>query len=147
MPQITHQGEDFYISHQRGGPKTFIIPHPEPKHEGKMLRHACVEAPTRGTNMYEYQIEVKEDNAITKIELPSYFKHLNSDPKILITPQNVQCRFYGTVNKELSKIHITTEKAGIFNVMVSGIRKDPTAVSYSATKYIDTPIMAEDIPK
>ena len=22
MPQITHQGEDFYISHQRGGPKT-----------------------------------------------------------------------------------------------------------------------------
>ena len=147
MLQITHQGEDFYISHQRGGPKTFIIPHPEPKHEGKMLRHACVEAPTRGTNMYEYQIEVKEDNAITKIELPSYFKHLNSDPKILITPQNVQCRFYGTVNKELSKIHITTEKAGIFNVMVSGIRKDPTAVSYSATKYIDTPIMAEDIPK
>ena len=53
MPQITHQGEDFYISHQRGGPKTFIIPHPEPKHKGKMLRHACVEAPTRGTNMYE----------------------------------------------------------------------------------------------
>ena len=147
MPQITHQGEDFYISHQRGGPKTFIIPHPEPKHEGKMLRHACVEAPTRGTNMYEYQIEVKEDNAITKIELPSYFKHLNSDPKILITPQNVQCRFYGTVNKELSEIHITTEKAGIFNVMVSGIRKDPTAVSYSATKYIDEPIAEADIPK
>jgi N-acetylneuraminic acid mutarotase len=147
MPQITHQGEDFYVSHQRGGPKTFIIPHPEPKHKGKMLRHACVEAPTRGTNMYEYQIEVKEDNAITKIELPSYFKHLNSDPKILITPQNVQCRFYGTVNKELSEIHITTEKAGIFNVMVSGIRKDPTAVSYSATKYIDEPIAEADIPK
>ena len=29
--------------------KTFVIPHPE--HEGKMLRHACVEAPTRG-NQY-----------------------------------------------------------------------------------------------
>jgi len=97
--------------------------------------------------MYEYQIEVKEDNATTKIKLPSYFKHLNSDPKILITPQNVQCRFYGTVNKELSEIHITTEKAGIFNVMVSGIRKDPAAVSYSATKYIDEPIAEADIPK
>ena len=87
MPQITHQGEDFYISHQRGGPKTFVIPHPEPEHEGKMLRHACVEAPTRGTNMYEYQIEVKEDNATTKIKLPSYFKHLNSRPRILYYTQ------------------------------------------------------------
>ena len=147
MPQITHQGEDFYLSHQRGGPKTFIIPHPEPKHEGKMLRHACVEAPTRGTNIYEYQIEVKEDNGTTKIALPSYFKHLNDDSKVLITPHNVQCRFYGTVNKELTHVNVTAEKAGIFNVMVSGIRKDATAVAYSSTKYIDEPIVLEDIPK
>ena len=146
MPQITHQGEDFYISHQRGGPKTFIIPHPEPKHKGKQLRHACIEAPTRGTNIYEFQIKVKEGNTTTEINLPSYFKYLNSDPKILISPHNVQSRFYGAVNRELTHIHITTEKAGIFNVMVSGIRKDATAVSYSANKYIDEPIAEADIP-
>ncbi len=147
LPQITHQGEDFYISHQRGGPKTFVIPHPDPKHKGKMLRHACVEAPTRGTNIYEYQIEMKKDNTTASIALPSYFKYLNSDPKILITPQNTQSRFYGSVNEALTHVRVTTEKAGMFNVMVSGIRKDPGAVEYSSNKYIDQPIVAEDIPK
>lgn len=147
LPQITYQGEDFYISHQRGGPKTFVIPHPDPKHKGKMLRHACVEAPTRGTNIYEYQIEMKKDNTTASIALPSYFKYLNSDPKILITPQNTQSRFYGSVNEALTHVRVTTEKAGMFNVMVSGIRKDPGAVEYSSNKYIDQPIVAEDIPK
>jgi hypothetical protein len=139
MPQITHQGEDFYISHQRGGPKTFIIPHPEPKHEGKMLRHACVEAPTRGTNMYEYQIEVKEDNAITKIELPSYFKHLNSRPRIYITPRNVMSGYYGDVNNERNTSIIYTEKAGIFDIKVTGIRNDEAALDFSLSEYIDAP--------
>ena len=87
MPQITYQGEDFYVSAQRGGPKTFVIPHPE--HKGKMLRHACVEAPTRGTNIYEYQIVVKKNNATTKIELPSYFKHINDRPRVYVYAENV----------------------------------------------------------
>ena len=61
-----------------GRPKTFVIPHPE--HEGKMLRHACIEAPTRGTNIYEYQLEATESNQTTEIALPSYFKHINGRP-------------------------------------------------------------------
>jgi hypothetical protein len=138
MPQITHQGEDFYVSVQRGGPKTFIIPHPEPKHKGKMLRHACIEAPTRGTNMYEYQIDVKEDNATTKIELPSYFKHLNTRPLVYITPKNCVSTFNGYINKEFTEAIIQTEKVGVFNILITGIRKDKAAVSYSNNDYIDT---------
>ena len=138
MPQITHQGEDFYVSVQRGGPKTFIIPHPEPKHKGKMLRHACVEAPTRGTNMYEYQIDVKEDNATTKIKLPSYFKHLNTRPLVYITPKNCVSTFNGYINKEFTEAIIQTEKVGVFNILITGIRKDKAAVSYSNNDYIDT---------
>ena len=143
-PQITYQGEDFYISHSRGGPKTFVIPHPE--HEGKMLRHACLEAPTRGTNVYEYQITTTEDNQTTTISLPSYFKHINGRPRVYVRPTNVLSRCCGNVNNDLTAALITTEKPGTFNVMVTGVRKDPDAVAYSATEHIDEPIAADDIP-
>ena len=144
MPQITHQGEDFYISHQRGGPKTFVIPHPE--HKGKMLRHACIEAPTRGTNIYEYQFEVTIPNQTTTIALPSYFEHINGRPRIYVNPENVFSTCYGTVNENLTHAIIQTEKPGIFNVMVTGVRKDPDAVKYSASENIDEPIAPKDIP-
>ena len=142
-PQITYQGEDFYLNASRGGPKTFVIPHPE--HEGKMLRHACLEAPTRGTNVYEYQITTTEDNQITAISLPSYFKHINGSPNVFVSPKNVLSTCYGNVNDDLTAALITTEKPGTFNVMVTGVRKDPDAVAYSATECIDEPIAVEDI--
>jgi hypothetical protein len=141
MPQITHQGEDFYLSHQRGGPKTFIIPHPEPRHMGKMLRHACIEAPTRGTNLYEYQIEATEGNATTDIELPSYFSKLNCRPRVYVSPMNTFSHRYGVFNEALTKVSIHTEKAGIFNVIVTGVRKDPGAIAYSETIQIDGPVL------
>ena len=103
-----------------------------------MLRHACIEAPTRGTNMYEYQIDVKEDNATTKIELPSYFKHLNTRPLVYITPKNCVSTFNGYINKEFTEAIIQTEKVGVFNILITGIRKDKAAVSYSNNDYIDT---------
>ena len=147
MPQITHQGEDFYISHQRGGPKTFIIPHPE--HEGKMLRHACLEAPTRGTNVYEYQITTTEDNQTTEIALPSYFKHINARARVYVSAGKGKewSGKQGKVNDELTGVVVKTEKPGIFNIMVTGVRKDPQAVAYSASENIDMPIALKDIPK
>jgi len=145
MPQITYQGEDFYVSHSRGGPKTFIIPHPE--HEGKMLRHACLEAPTRGTNVYEYQITTTEDNQTTEVALPSYFKHINGRVRVYVSvvEQNEWGGFGGSVNDDLTKAIIETEKSGTYNVMVTGVRKDPEAVAYSATENIDDPIDEKDI--
>ena len=35
---------------------------------------------------------------------------------------------------------------GEFNVMVTGVRKDPGAVAYSSTENIDEPIAYNDIP-
>ena len=145
MPQITHQGEDFYVSAQRGGPKTFVIPHPE--YEGKMLRHACLEAPTRGTNVYEYQFEATEENQTTTIPLPSYFKHINGRVRVYVSAGKGEewSGRRGKVNEELTAAIIKTEKTGTFNVMVTGVRKDPEAVAYSATENIDDPIDAKDI--
>ena len=145
MPQITHQGEDFYVSAQRGGPKTFVIPHPE--YEGKMLRHACLEAPTRGTNVYEYQFEATEENQTTTIPLPSYFKHINGRVRVYVSAGKGEewSGRRGKVNEELTAAIIKTEKPGIFYVMVTGVRKDPEAVAYSATENIDDPIDDKDI--
>jgi len=128
-----------------GTPKTFIIPHPE--YEGKMLRHACIETPTRGTNMYEYQIVATEANQTTEIALPSYFKYLNGRPRVYVSPKNVLSTCYGYVTTDKERVIIKTEKVGVFNVMVTGVRQDPKAVAYSSTENIDEPIAAEDIPQ
>ena len=124
--------------------KTFIIPHPE--YEEKMLRHACIGAPTRCTNMYEYQFEATEYNKTTEVALPSYFKHLNGRPRVYVSAENVFSECYGKVNEALTHAVIQTEKPGVFNVMVTGVRKDPKAVAYSSTEYIDEPIANDDIP-
>ena len=111
----------------------FIIPHPE--HEGKMLRHACIEAPTRGTNIYEYQLEATEPNQTTKIALPSYFKHINGRPRVYVTPKNVLSTCCGDVDAELIHAIILTEKPGIFNVMVTGVSQiKPGAVKYAPSR-------------
>ena len=124
--------------------KTFVIPHPE--HEGKMLRHACIEAPTRGTNIYEYQLEATESNQTTEIALPSYFKYINGRPRVYVSAENVFSACYGKVNEDLTHAIIKTEKPGVFNVLVTGVRKDPGAVKYAPSIYIDEPIAPEDIP-
>ena len=128
--------------------KSFIIPHPE--HEGKKLRHACIEAPTRGTNIYEYQFETTESNQITHVALPSYFKHINGRPRVYVSAESIPTRrcgyIAGKVNDELTAAVVETEHPGVFNVMVTGIRKDAGAVGYSATEHIDEPIAPEDIP-
>ena len=133
--QVTYQGEDFYVSAQRGGPKTFIIQHPEDP--DRLLRHACIEAPTRGTNLYEYQIQTTEDNTTTEIALPSYFSKLNGRPRVYVVPVDVFSRCAGKINEESTIARIHTEKAGTFNVIVTGIRKDPAALEFSSTEMID----------
>jgi len=111
-----------------------------------MLRHACIEAPTRGTNIYEYQFEATEPNQTTEVALPSYFKHINGRPRVYVSAENVFSGCYGKVNDNLTHAIIQTENPGIFNVMVTGVRKDPGAVKYSSTENIDDPIAPEYIP-
>ena len=144
---FTFQGEDFYVPTSRGGPKTFIIPHPE--YEGKMLRHACLEAPTRGTNVYEYQIEVTEPNHTTTIPLPSYFKHINGRGRVYVNAADKSAwgGSSGYVNANLTAAIIETERTGTFNIMITCVRKDAEAIAYSAIENIDAPIAIEDIPK
>ena len=138
MLRCTSQGEDFYVSNQRGGPKTFVIPFPN--QNKKVLRHACLEAPTRGTNLYEYQITTTENNQITQVMLPSYFKYLNGRPRVYLSAADTYSRAYGYTAPDLSHLIIHTAEVGVFNIIVTGVRKDPAAVSYSLEENIDEPV-------
>ena len=128
-----------------GSTKTFVIPHPTA--EGKMLRHSCIEAPTRGTNLYEYQVSVETDDATTEIALPEYFAPLNGRHRVYANAVDAFSHAYGKVNDEGTKVVLRTEKAGTYNVLVTGVRKDPGAVGYSESENIDDPINPEDVPE
>ena len=98
------------------------------------------------TNIYEYQFEATEANQTTEIVLPSYFKHLNGRPRVYVAAENVFSGCYGKVNEDLTHIIVQTEKKGTFNVLVTGVRKDPGAIKYSSSIYIDEPIAPKDLP-
>ena len=72
--------------------------------------------------------------------------HIVSPTQLVRIIKNVFSGCYGKVNENITHAIIQTEKPGIFNVMVTGVRKDPGAVKYSATENIDEPIASEDIP-
>ena len=94
----------------------------------------CIEAPTRGTTLYEFQITTIEDNAETKIELPSYFKFLNGRPRVYVSSVNTFSKAYGYVNRKLTQAIIKTEFIGTFNILITAIRKDKLAKQYSETE-------------
>ncbi len=108
----------------------FDIPHPDPskEKEGWRLRHAFVEAPTRGDNLYRWTVKVKNGKAI--IELPDYFKYLNENVQVWISPKGHLGRAYGKINKEFSKIIIIADTDGVYNVLVIGTRKDKCAKKF-----------------
>jgi Collagen triple helix repeat (20 copies) len=118
---------------------TFDIPHPDPEKEAKgmRLRHSFVESPTRGDNIYRYQVQVLHGVAL--IELPDYFRHLNEDPQIWITPVGQFGQGYGEVDGELREATIRADRDGIYNVLLIATRKDGlarTAWDHLGTEYV-----------
>ena len=122
--------------------KTFVLPHPE--NPAMRLRHACIEAPTRGTNIYEYQFKTTEEWQTTEVELPSYFQYVNGRVRVYVSGRGGG---FGYANDALTHVVVKTKRIGTFNVMVTGVRNDAGAVAYSATENIDAPILLEDLPQ
>ena len=108
---------------------SFVIDHPDPdKKDTHDLRHCFVESPTRGDNLYRYEVEATEDGETVELELPDYFKHLNENPQVWLSPVKHFGRAYGEV--EGNTAYITCELAGKYNVLIIGTRKDESAKSW-----------------
>ena len=110
------------------GSGSFLIDHPDPaKKATHKLRHCFVESPTRGDNIYRYVMEANENNQTLTLDLPDYWKHLNENPQIWISPIDLFGRAFGKVNEELTLLTATFELKGKYNVLLIGTRKDKIA--------------------
>jgi hypothetical protein len=106
---------------------TFDIKHPDPvkQADGWRLRHSFVESPTRGDNIYRFEVEVK--NGEGKHDLPSYFQFLNENSQVWLSPVGHFGRALGKVNNETNQIDISADTDGLYNALVIGTRKDEDA--------------------
>jgi len=106
---------------------TFRIPHPNPiKTKTHTLSHSFVESPNAGDNIYRFTVSVKDGTS--EIELPDYFKYLNCDVQVFVTPKNGFGIGYGILDEELEKVSIHANLDIEYNVLIIGTRKDRYAV-------------------
>jgi hypothetical protein len=106
---------------------TFEISHPDPaKNATKYLSHSFVESPTRGDNIYRYKICTI--NCQASLALPDYYKFLNENDQVWVSPV---CHFgsaYGVVDPSQTCVNFTSNCDGDYNVLVIGTRKDIDAM-------------------
>lgn len=105
---------------------SFVIPHPEPEKKDCTLRHGFVEAPNRGTNLYNYVFEIGIEETI--FTLPSYWQYLNTQPALFFNQIDGFGNAYGNVIGD--KIIAKANTNAIFDVLALGIRKDQMIVDW-----------------
>jgi hypothetical protein len=106
---------------------SFMIFHPDPsKTNTHTLSHTFVESPNEGDNIYRFKITTS--NNTSTLELPSYFKWLNKDVQIKVSPTNHFGVAYGIYNESQNSITFTSNVDGEYNVLVIGTRKDYDAL-------------------
>jgi hypothetical protein len=106
---------------------TFRIDHPDPiKNDTHYLQHSFVESPTAGDNIYRYVVEVVD--GVAELELPDYFKFLNGNSQVWVTPKGGFGIGYGEVNSDSTKVDIFANTDLSYNVLIIGTRIDKDAV-------------------
>jgi len=111
------------------GGGSFDIMHPDPsKPVGTRLRHCFVEAPTRGDNIYRFQVTTVDLSAT--VLLPSYYKYLNEGTQIWVNPANCLGSGYGVLQHDNETVHITVSIEGVYNVLIIGTRKDQMMIDF-----------------
>ena len=108
---------------------SFIIPHPDPaKTATTDLRHSYVESPTRGDNIYRWQVDVT--NCCNVITLPSYYQFLNENDMVWVSPVEHFGSAYGKVTEDQCCAIICTNADGKYNVLLVGTRCDCMALNH-----------------
>jgi len=109
------------------GSGSFDIPHPDPEKQKDnwRLRHYFVESNTAGDTFYRWTVKTKNGKA--KIKLPSYFKFLNTNAQVWISPVKHFGVAYGVILKDKETLRIDSNTDGVYNVLVVGTRCDEIA--------------------
>ena len=122
---VTQGYSYFDIIDKTGG--SFDIPHPNPsKNTTHRLVHTFVESPTAGDNLYRYEVDVV--NGVATLELPSYFKWLNKDVQIKISPKDHFGIAIGTLDPNMEFVNFTANQDGKYNILIFGTRIDKRGV-------------------
>jgi hypothetical protein len=107
------------------GSGSFDIKHPDPSKSDFRLRHYFVETPSAGGNLYKYTKELtKGENCL---DLPEYFKYLNTNSTVFISPNGCFGQGYGLVESNTCLITVST--IGSYNIFIFADRKDELAVT------------------
>jgi hypothetical protein len=110
------------------GSGSFDIPHLVPSKNalGMRLRHYFVETNSAGGNIYKYQLELIEGENI--LQLPDYFKYLNTNVLIWVSPHEHFGIGYGNYIENNDFASITVNSTGKYNVFIFADRKDSVAM-------------------
>jgi hypothetical protein len=106
----------------------FSIPHPDPaKNATHNLQHAFVESPTEGDNIYRWQVQTTAGTNV--ITLPTYYRFLNKNDMVWVSPYRNFGSAYGEVTADQCCLIVCSNQDGCYNVLLIGTRKDEHAVS------------------
>ena len=112
-----------YLSKSSG---SFRINHPNPScSSNRALYHSFVESPNEGDNIYRWQVETSDCTSV--ITLPNYYRYLNKNDMVWVSPYKHFGSAYGEVTADQCCLVICSNSDGCFNVLLVGTRKDEAA--------------------
>jgi hypothetical protein len=118
----------------------FHISHPDPaKKDTHYLIHRTIESPSSGENIYRFQVNTC--NCQSTLELPSYYKFLNCNDYVSVSPTNHFGNGYGVMSQDQSQINICTNYEGTYDVIVIGTRKDKQGKNAWPGVELDNPVV------
>jgi hypothetical protein len=107
---------------------TFKIDHPNPELcETHDLYHSFVESPTAGDNLYRFTVTTVDNEA--EVILPEYYRYLNTDSQLWISADGHFGKAFALINISATKIKVTSNEDGKYNILLVGTRKDKDAVA------------------
>jgi hypothetical protein len=113
----------------------FNIPHPDPaKREKYDLVHSFVESPTEGDNIYRWSTDTTSCRSV--IELPDYYRYLNKNDQVWVSPNRHFGNAYGEVTEDQKCLVICSQTDGSYNVLLIGTRKDAAVSSWSGPEVL-----------
>jgi hypothetical protein len=77
------------------------------------------------------------------LELPSYYKFLNCNDYVSVSPTNHFGSGYGIMSQDQSQINICTNYEGTYDVIVIGTRKDKQGKTAWPGVEIENPVVTQ----